>query len=280
MSELAPHGEANKQNEKSIEALLQGPPRTIYALLSSKAVLETCAQDNIDPYNTDNPVLWEVVAEVGYKQAKQGLAEGRLTEKEAMVAELVALTPDFIFSEVLLNSGQIPKHDEQRTKHRTSYFKCLIGDMVKAEPELNTKSVATALLGVARITLELPGVTIGNTLKSTIRGIQHELGFGQILGYTTCVFRPGTIAEDMHGIDYLVDGIGVDVKASLTEIASHNKSTRQPFALKQDGNIVAYSCLKDEEFAGRFLVAESVAQERASTVQYLLSRTNSVIRSA
>lgn len=134
--------------------------------------------------------------------------------------------------------------------------------------------------------LEATLVTIGSeshdfleksesAIQKTLRGMMHEIGFAQILEAAGIPFREATIEEDLKGKDLIIlfNGreIGVDVKASLSEIeAKHKGDSGKPYVVKPNGDIVMFSMLLDKHFEGGFKADESHVAEIADQARGLV----------
>lgn len=94
-------------------------------------------------------------------------------------------------------------------------------------------------------------------LQAILKGIRHEIGFTRLLDLAGIPYRESTVDEDLKGKDIVIlfngNEIGVDIKASLSEVEAQNKgATHNPYAIKANGNIVMYSMMLDTHFDGGF----------------------------
>lgn len=183
--------------------------------------------------------------------------------------ELLAAAPSYLLEQQKLTKGSFEDIQERRyAKEIVSWYNGMIRGFAQNYPETSASSLTTKLLTTVSETVHTPNDrnAAGQCLKNTIRGAQHELAFGQVLGHTGIPCRSTTVEEDLKGLDYVVGegkhAIGVDVKASLSEVES--RGSERLFAVKPNGNVVMYSMVLDAELHDRFFVDDQLAKEKST----------------
>jgi hypothetical protein len=223
--------------------------------------------------SNDREEYWRAVA----SYADQ-LVDGNeaLSEVERASLALAANLPTVLISSYHLkhNQASLDKQALRTAKATACSYNNLLKHYVLAHPQ-PVDQLHQSLLGV---TLQ----TIGNDytemttyaetyLNVTFKGIKHEIGFSQILDTfpkEVVNYREATVEEDLKGQDVVITfnghAIGVDVKASLSEIENKNNgSSRTPIARKSDGDLVMWSMLQDEDFGNSFTASPEKIAERA-----------------
>jgi hypothetical protein len=279
MSNLAPKIQTPEQTpgQHEIIAAFGDAQQAIYKMTIDAQFQLRCATNNVDPYeDMDKPAYWDTVAE--HAEAMVARTRERQVDSVRLSAfQLLACTPSYVFQQDAIDNeahrNSVERHQGKRVM---SYYNNLIRNFGANYPETNTTDLSVALLNMTNRAIESPTLQRNavNQIRQTIRGAQHELGFGQILEYTSRDYRTTAVDEDLKGIDYIIGGndapeLRVDVKASLSEI-EHLSGRGMAYAVKRDGKIVMYSLIKDKEFHGTFQIGEASAQEKASTLNTLL----------
>lgn len=111
--------------------------------------------------------------------------------------------------------------------------------------------------------------------KATVRGAQHEVGYGQILEHTNLPFREARLEEDRQGIDYVIaedtpQAAYVDVKASMNSIRRYGRPTGGKAVRTDYGTITLHSPIKDPEFNDGFFISDRAAAAKAHELVRLL----------
>lgn len=231
-----------------------------------------CAENNIGS-DQASPNYWTAVAE--YQQATLDPEADRF---DSYIETIVAATPDAILRNTKLNEKHVKYREAHAHKQVLSYYNSLIRNLVDTFPDTKASTLAANLKTVALATVAKDSRHLQNSsaelTKAIVRGAQHEAAFGSILENLGFPFREATLEEDLKGMDYVVElpgmdtPIGIDVKASLSEIEAknHHSDNSGPFAFGRDGNLVIWSMVTDAELNDGFVVPPQIVSERSSIV--------------
>jgi hypothetical protein len=250
---------------------------------------ELAAKRGISPDDTDKPAYWRTVAD--YARHRAGAARNR-GEQTSPLDELVASTPDFLYTQAMLDDpARRSKMDHEQystLRARVGRFNTLIRDVAETHPDVRASGLTNAMVGIANISMEQERLrkAAPNLIRPVIRGAQHEAAFGQLLEQTGRDYRGGTAKEDKHGGDYIVAGrrgiqIRIDVKASLFSILKRGGHEEEPYVVDSgDGLVTMYSLLSDTDLNDRFRVSDSIAADRGEVLEGMLryiETTNSAV---
>lgn len=264
------HGEhQNQQINETFDAAIDN----IKTLRFSSEFQAHCASEGIDT-SADSLEYWSAASD--YMQA------GIDTEGDPMAAHIqtiVAATPEAILRNTVLNEGGRLKYKEARAhKQMLSHYNSLIRNFVESYPHTSASGLianlnSTALATVADGSRHMEQVSHELT-KAIVRGAQHEAAFEMLLRQCGFPYRAATIEEDLKGMDYVIEvpqldkPIGVDVKASLSEIEAknHHSDSSGPFAFNREGGLVIWSMVTDAELNDSFVIPKDLIEQRASVV--------------
>jgi hypothetical protein len=195
--------------------------------------------------------------------------------------ELTANLPAYLIEQRKLSTGNHHGYDEYRySKQITSYYNGVIRNFAATYPDTSVAGLRSSLLTSVSQTVHDRGLreSAATSVREMIRGAQHELAFGQILGHTGLPYKEATLEEDLKGVDYTVGvnrhTLDVDVKASLTQI--NMRGSEGVFAVKDDGKIAIYSMTLDHEFHDRFFTDDETAAAKAPQLLTQLKQAQKV----
>lgn len=277
-----PVPEQRTSPESAMATAFSNSKRLLYAMLDDPNFRTTCKASGIDPYeDVSSPAYWEIVAE----QAGAFVEKAQATSGNTLpllTFELLALTPDYLFTQQALNRNNFPNYASKRdAKEKVSYFNSALRIFATEFPDTNASTVISSLLGMANSAIEDKHVRQSAvlSLKRTVRGAQHELAFEQILRHTGRQFTPASLEEDLEGIDFIVAGnngeqLNVDVKASLNKIEAAGEMN-ELFVRKPHNKVMVYSLTTDQELHDRFLLSDELAAQKAPMLDKLLTEIGS-----
>ncbi len=248
-----------------------------YDVTFDEGFSELAVKRGLSPEDTERPAYWRAVADYTQQRAQAARERG---EGVSPIHELLASTPDFIYTQALLDKhgpDRVGYQQFHELRSRASRFNSLIHQVATEHPDARASVLLNALANTANISIEQPKLRIAslNMLQPVIRGAQHEVGFGQLLKKTGRAFRPGTVQEDAHGIDYVVSArrgrvLHIDVKASLHQVAKLGGHDSAYAVDQRDGLITMYSLLTDSDLKDRFFTSERTAEEKGALLDGLL----------
>ncbi len=266
---------------EDINNALGNAERTLPRLQQDPSFHLSCVNQGIDPLkDTASLPYWYAMS--AYVNERTTTAQENGADPLTMDAlRLIAAAPATLLEAHKLSTRSFHDfHDRRHAREITSAFNGQLREFGYRYPETSVKGMTTALLGTTAQVLPSREQRAAATyqMKAHIRGMQHELGFGQILMQANIPCRETSLSEDLKGLDYVLTigtgakqrAIGVDVKASLSEIESHGSN--QAFAKTADNHLVIYSMIHDSEFADRFFISEQLAQEKAPALIVQLQR--------
>lgn len=285
MSEQAPKIQTPENQpipSAEVAAAFEGAKTYIYNLSGDPSFHTACAQQNLDPFTAmDQPAYWDTAA--GHAQNSIGkVREARGDSLRMSIIELATATPSFLFRQNALDQNKYDsKHAKDKDLEIASYYNSLVRDFGAKYPGAPVSEVVAGLQGMALLALEDPVMKslASRHIKQTVRGAQHELGFGQILARTGLSYDTTSVSEDLRGADFIVEGergpLMLDVKASLSDIEKHGVSDKS-YARLRNGRVVMYSLLRDHEFNDTFAISEATAEEKAPVLRKFIHESESI----
>ena len=278
---VQPLGETQTYPEERAEAFKQGL-KEFYDIPFQQEFISYCADRGVGIDDVEKPSYWTAVAVYASGISDKARSNGK-PERNALTAELLAATPDFIYNNAYLNYQGHDYDDPKvrrnihQAKASASYYNGLLRDTAQAWPGIKASELSASLLGIANISIENKHIknSATYTINSAVRGAQHELAFGQILEKTGRHIRSASTKEDLHGVDYVVtdergNSTYIDVKASLRQVSERDKRHAAPFRRTQDGHLVMYSMVSEEDLNDGFSIPDDVAKQKGEYVETLL----------
>lgn len=262
----------------------------VEALMNSRTFLARAKDEgiDIDSQGRDNPKYWDLLADVtdGYINFRRLKGDSELAvESLGIICKL----PQFLIAQQRLDINGDNQYDlRERDKEITSTFNANLRKFFAANPD-------TSLAGFKKELSMITGYMFNHVddrkriveqLNNAVRGAMHESAFGRILersGYARTGIREATAAEDLQGIDIVIDPgewdeLCIDVKASkfkIQELAEQAgiPNWNRPFFPKLGHNgyidketgklvpphkdvIVMFSLLEDAWFEDRFRLSD------------------------
>jgi len=236
---------------------------------------------NLSPEDTDKPRYWAAVADFA-RRASSDMRDNGVAEKDIVLKELYASTPDYVYAQRFLDHHRGHHGGDERLrdaihshKRVVSYYNGLIRGAAEEWPDMTPTALTRDLEKVANASLEHPVVkhNAPAMLRSTVRGAQHEIAFGQIADATGYRVRGANTTEDLKGIDYVItNGHGqevyVDVKASGHELGKRG-AEGMAYAHTERGKLLAHP-LSDEEIGDSFYITDDMAHNKAAQLTAVL----------
>ena len=264
---------------QAINESLQSANRTLNKISTDPHFHAYCHEHRIDPFDgMGTPAYWAAVNEFTARRVKD-LRHKHGDSLQLQALELVAATPDFLYRQDNLTRSSVDRTSRAGTQARTaaSRYGDIISGFVAANPQARSNDMILALLNTANATIEHRDLRAASAdyLKASVRGVQHENAFGQILAHTGRTYRRGTVTEDLRGSDYVIDGtvgsvLRVDVKASLNRL--EQAGSQGAIHRRSDGVFTMYSMTANKEFGDRFFISDEAAMQKAAVVAALLDQ--------
>ena len=192
---------------------------------------------------------------------------------------LLAATPNYLYHQKALN---LAREANQRPPYNSlvavSSFNGLVRNLATNYPEAKVSDMSAALKQMALFfklpeDVSTPGL---QSINKLLVGAQHETGYGQILAASDHQYRSATTAEDLNGIDYVIDEdtdlLTIDVKASLAKIKREGV-TNTSFVCHQSGKVTMWSGLQTEQFGDKFYIHPSRAAAQVAIVDSQIERS-------
>lgn len=254
--------------------------KNVQAMTSTAEFHDACAAASLDPYeDMDKPAYWETFSAYAY-DAIATEADGQPLTMEQEARHLLAETPRFLFAQLELESrSSLTREQKDYDRSVASYYNGLVRSFANNHPAARVSSVKAGLLAMANISIEDQTVrqNAARAVHATLHGTQHELAFGQILGYTGLQSQPATLEQDLVGIDYMVQTqtgswFGLDVKAS-DRLITGDKRNKFLYASKPGHpyELIVHSLTHDNELKDRFFTSEEIAAKKSGYVLSMLA---------
>lgn len=250
------------------------------AMTSTAEFHDACAAASLDPYDDmDKPAYWETFSAYAYDAIAAEAGDQPLTmEQEARY--LLAETPRFLFAQLELDSrSSLTREQKNYDRSIASYYNGLVRNFATNHPTARVSDVKAGLLAMANISIEDKAVrqNAARAVHATLHGTQHELAFGQILGYTGLQSEAATLEQDLAGIDYMVQTqagswFGLDVKAS-DRLVTGDKRNQFLYTPKPGHpyELVVHSLTRDNELRDQFFTPEETAAKKSGYVLSMLA---------
>jgi len=163
------------------------------------------------------PDYWEAVRFVAEQEIDQGNYVGNDSLLQAM--RIAAAAPDFIYKQQLLDTDTLSPQKKKRAKTDTSAFNGYLRDFVADNLDTPFRGFSSLLAysaskGIPKDMIE----TAGTSMSAALVGVRTEVGFEQKATRANLNWQRGDAAQDLKGIDYIVEGIPVDIKTSLKSV--------------------------------------------------------------
>jgi hypothetical protein len=238
----------------------------ILDIQDSPAFAQTLEKHSI-AFDDTTSDYWQAVRFVTEDSIKNGHYVDNKPLVQAM--RIVAATPDAAYQQYFLDNASdygLNYETRQNCVYAMSTFNDLLRDYV--ESHLDTPFDSFSLLLTESASKGIDRSLIHPTalsMKATLKGIRTEVGLEQKAAAAHLSFRRGTTDEDMRGVDYIIDGIEVDVKSSLRSLsdASHDSLLDKAYFIKgKKATLFPYDYPADYK-NGSFHIKESVIEDRA-----------------
>lgn len=268
------------ETSETIAQAFDSARKGVLAMTGAPEFHDACAAASLDPYDDmDKPAYWETFSAYAYESIAAE-ANGQPFTLEQEARNLLAETPRFLFAQLELESRHtLPREQKDFDRIIASYYNNLIRSFAHNHPAARVSDVKAGLLAMANISIEDETVrqNAARAVHATLHGAQHELAFGQILGYTGLNFQAAEPEQDLVGIDYMAQTqsgswFGLDVKASDRLIAG-DKRNKFLYAPKSGHpyELVVHSLTHDNELKDRFFTPEETAAKKSGYVLSMLA---------
>lgn len=266
--------EARGPSAEEIEQAFKSNRNILLELGMSTGFQQACVEKGVDPDAFESVARWNVFADYTRQKVDALIARGG-KRPQLKALELMASTPQYIYAQYSLHHPSNGREDVRRKREVVSGFNNRLRAFATEFPAVRVSSLERGLLEVVSMAVEHKEARqmAAEEMHQTIRGAQHEMGFGQLLAAAGRHYREATLEEDLRGIDY-VDftnpkyTIAIDVKSATTKF---DRGKGEVYRATKEG-VVMYSLLQDHEFHNSFYVSPDVVQMKAPAVSQLLER--------
>ena len=267
--------------------------QTLYKMTMDQKLQAKCEEAGIDPTDVDDPAYWRMVA----NHAKERVSRLRDLTGDSLrlhAIELVASTPAYLLEQSALRRGQVTDPHVSGTLKIANGKRLITGsqnvteslkivsdyhsamtELVQKYPDIKASELEMGLLDSVNVTIEDDEVrrAAGSEIRRRISGVQHEVGFEDILRQTGIRYRRATQIEDRQGFDFILNEgsfevMRLDVKARLKEVTELGSDG--PIAKDDKGIYIIFSMIGDAEFRGGFHLSDEVAKEKAKKLLEIL----------
>ena len=239
-----------------------------------------CAYYEINPDDPTQLEYWDAASSF-FSGREWETYSATIPSDARTLLQLFIASPRAVYAQALLHADSDPKVDAQERSYLKASairFNRLLYNAALYAPDMAVPSLKTALHHTVAPALDpwhLTQKDVRKIIRSTIRGVQHELAFRQILSYIGYDCRQSTEAEDGNGTDYILsldDGtsLRIDVKARRLEVMSGTSKTGY-YYLRKDATIVIASLVSRHDFVGKMFITPAIAEQKAPVLQALLT---------
>jgi len=205
------------------------------------------------------PEYWNTVRFVAEQEISAGNYVGDPSLLRAM--HIAAAAPDFIHKQALLETEDLNQNKMERAKLDVSTFNGYLRDFVAENPDTSFDSFIELLTAVASEGISKHMVeSAKESMKIALVGVRTEFGFEQKATRANLKWVRGTAAQDLKGIDYIVEGLEVDIKSSLEGVYKNKSDSIIDKAYRIGFNrhvtLYPYDNVRSDYPDGTFRVAE------------------------
>jgi hypothetical protein len=282
--EQLPYYPQPEYSAEQIAESFQTAQSTLLSMRADPQFDQYCFNNNVNPkYAQEVQPYWTCVTEYA------GAAIARTREKQGdslqlRAFELVSSAPEYFLAERELHRTEFKP---QRQKLIACEFLNKLGDFAQDFPETKPSDVEREMLNTANQSFTSGYLlqSAERNIKTIIKGVKHETGFGQLLEAAGFRFHRGNLKNDLEGGDYLV-ALGkdrsrlthVDVKSSVRSAQLYD-GQRSPFSVKSNGKVIIYSQLTENDFGDSFYAYNDIVQQKAPKVRSILMKAKDKVQS-
>lgn len=274
---LSSHPETISQTE--ISSTLRHATDRVSDLMVSDGFHQHLLDRGVTLEDEDAYRYWEELAVFTAKEA----SDNSLSQLESQSLQLAGFLPNFISNKYLLEQhSAVPRSQQspydakevKNAKMTASVYNSLLRDFARNHPQ-DPDQLHASLLETSLATFGAESNDVldfaDKTIKTTLKGVKHELAFAAVLDRFNVNYRDTTTREDLQGRDLVVKindhEIGVDVKASLTKVDAENRgSTNTAIATKANGDLVVYSLFEDKDFKRSFVPTDEALDLKSTVI--------------
>jgi hypothetical protein len=227
---------------------------------------------------TDPLAYWQAVKDFAATELVESSGGSKLDKQSlALIAGLpLSLTQSYYLE---AHGQSMSPAGRRELKRGISEYNKTLKEFIEAHPqgsdELKASLLAAALATIGGDSREFTSHA-ETSIDAHLRGMKHEMAFASVLDSLGVSWREATVEEDLKGRDIIIDfngqEIGVDVKASLSEVeAHHGDSSRSPVVYDERNNrFIVFSGFVEKDFHGTFKPSSATVDERAPMIGALL----------
>lgn len=240
---------------------------------------QQCENNGISPFEDTTTGYWHQMLSYTGKTTREAWEIGDIDDLDYYSRKVMFATPLYVMEQAKLNQGEVTGQERAEAIKYSDTFKGLVADMVETFPEVTTGTIEDNLENMINETIEDDGLVQAGSqyVNSVIRGVKHELAFGQILKASGMEFQKASPEDKRRGVDYKInreDGAGVDVSVHPTVSKFQREGMGDPdelYAWKPDGTLMMHSLISEEEFGGKFFIDtktdNNLTQQRAGYIR-------------
>jgi hypothetical protein len=287
-----------------VDSTLEAADDRFYDLQDQPDFAHALAESRIDINDASvhgNPAYWLCFANYTRRACQIEGRNPNADDSQLIATELFAEAPIFgHYEQLLQGTKSLPGSKFNEALDFVIGYNSHLLEFAGKHLDVPRKELASQIRDHASVLEKIPNFGKGDVIGGAVRGVQHEVGFEQLLQGAGIEFMRGSNEDDGEGVDYWIlhadKEIPVDVKASLHEVlqvsngpvnrqyvasgseALPDKSdetveeyANQPYVIK-GGRAIVYSLLTDSDFKdGTFRLSPEVAAKRA---EYLVKMVN------
>ena len=217
------------------------------------------------PFDDTTPKYWEVLRTVTERSINLGNYADNDQLTKAM--RIAAAAPDAAYKQYELQTSQnLTRAEREHLVRGASTFNDYLRDYVVDNLDLPFSKFSLLLVESASKGLDQSRIIAASqAMKATLTGIRTEIGLEQKADTASLSWRRGTTEEDLRGIDYIIEGIPVDIKSSLHDVidAKHDSNITKPYFIKNGKvTLFPYEYTKDYN-ANTFRISDNILMQRS-----------------
>lgn len=243
-----------------------------------------CMEIGLDPIeDCETPGYWRLFGSfMTEKMARAREEYGDNPQIDAI--DLMASSPSHLYDDGILKSEHPATKDAVEMKKRVIEYNHRIELFARKYPETAVDKLQLAMQNMFIKACNGESVSLRRSadqrLHDILVGLQHELGFEQILDASGRQYRHGDKEEDGNGIDYVIDNrsfnpLYVDVKSTVEGLDRRNGSNR-PFVVRGPSHVNMISLILHTDFHNRFFIDPGLAAEKAPSLNAMIDQAKKI----
>lgn len=241
-----------QEQEQTIDAPLARAHKLLSDFQESDRFLDAVAQADVDAQYRSSDDYLALLSATTKDYAAELESGSEISSSDLLALRVLGQAPHALRQQQLLTHHKALMSRESIRDAKTSLieYNSTISHLLRAQPDTSLNDISNQIVHSALETVEMDPKEISTYSMMALRGIRVENAFEDVLTSYGVPVRHGTTAEELHGIDFVVNNtLHIDVKASLDQVDNKNKgSNGSAYAVSHEGKITYFPYFQDSHF--------------------------------